>query len=324
MCFINYSKAFDCVEHDKLWTALDVLGIPLHLIMLIQLEEATVYTTYGNTEWFKIGKGVRQGCILSPLLFNLYAETIMRKLDLDESIIGVKIGGRNINNLRYADDTTLLAESVQDLEDLILRVKEESERMGLYLNVKKTKIMTTASNGQVHIAIDGEEIEVVKDFIFLGSIIEQDGGCTSEIKRRIALGRGAMANTTKIWKNKDLSLSMKCRIVQTIVFPIVTYGCESWTMRIADKRRIDVFELWCWRRLLRIPWTAMKTNAEVLNRIKPDTSLEAKITLQRLTFFGKIPIHHWKNLLRWDWTVEHAGEAVQGHAGWIPSRWTPA
>lgn len=226
MCFIDYSKAFDCVEHDKLWTALDVLGIPLHLIMLIQLEEATVYTKYGNTKWFKIGKGVRQGCILSPLLFNLYAETIRRKLDLDESIIGVKIGGRNINNLRYADDTTLLAESVQDLEDLILRVKEESERMGLYLNVKKTKIMTTASNGQVHIAIDGEEIEVVKDFIFLGSIIEQDGGCTSKIKRRIALGRGAMANTTKIWTNKDLSLSMKCRIVQTIVFPIVTLNLE--------------------------------------------------------------------------------------------------
>ncbi len=130
MCFIDYSKAFDCVEHDKLWTALDVLGIPLHLIMLIQLEEATVYTTYGNTEWFKIGKGVRQGCILSPLLFNLYAETIMRKLDLDESIIWVKIGGRNINNLRYADDTTLLAESVQDLEDLILRVKEEKRTYG--------------------------------------------------------------------------------------------------------------------------------------------------------------------------------------------------
>ncbi len=118
MYLTDYSKAFDCVEHDKLWAALEELGIPLHLIMLIRSlyidQEATVYTTYGNTEWFKIGKGVRQGCIFSPLLFNLYKETITRKLDLDESIIRVKIGGRNISNLRYADNTTLLAESIQD------------------------------------------------------------------------------------------------------------------------------------------------------------------------------------------------------------------
>jgi hypothetical protein len=292
MCFIDYKKAFDCVEHDKLWTTLGELGVSAHLVKLIRSlyedQEATIRTAHGDTDWFRIGKGVRQGCILSPFLFNLYAEKIMRKVELEETEIGVKIGGRNINNLRYADDTTLLSETEDGLKHLIARIKEESEEFGLFLNVKKTKIMTTAGNGKIRITIDNEDIECVDEFIFLGCQINKSGENGLEIKRRIALGRSAMVSMSRIWKSKDVTMRTKCRLVCAIVFPIFMYGCESWTVKKADRRKIDSFELWCWRRLLRIPWTARVTNKEVLERIKQDMSLDGKITRLRLTYFGHV------------------------------------
>ena len=292
LCFIDYSKAFDCVEHNKLWNCLQQMGTPEHLVALIRSlymhQEATVRTAYGNTDWFEIGKGVRQGCILSPALFNLYAEMIMRQCNLDESTIGVKIGGRNINNLRYADDTTLLAENEKDLEYLVRRVKEESAQMGLHLNIKKTKVMTTADNGATRIKIDNEEIEPVQDFIFLGSKIDRTGESGPEIKRRIALGRTAMQEMTKIWKSNDISIATKTRLVNAIIFPIATYACETWTLKKADRRKIDAFELWCWRRMLRVPWTTRTTNKAILERVKPKISLEGKITKQRLSYFGHV------------------------------------
>ncbi|CAI9717449.1 Hypothetical predicted protein [Octopus vulgaris] len=146
----------------------------LYTLSSYQNQEATVQTPYGDTDWFEIGKGTRQGCILSPAAFNMYAEKVMRNAGLEDSSIGVRIGGRNINNLRYADDITQLAESGKDLEDLALLVKKESEKFGLYLNVKKTKIMSTAATTNISIKIDNEEIEVVDDFIFLGSKINRN------------------------------------------------------------------------------------------------------------------------------------------------------
>ncbi|RWS03634.1 Reverse transcriptase (RNA-dependent DNA polymerase)-like protein, partial [Dinothrombium tinctorium] len=175
-----------------------------------------------------------------------------------------------------------------DLEYLVRRVKEESERMGLYLNIKKTKVMTTAGNGTVHIKIDNEELESVQDFIFLGSKIDRNGESGPEIRRRIALGRSAMQGMAKIWKSKDISIVTKIRIINAIVFPISTYACESWTLKKKDRRKIDAFELWCWRRMMRIPWTARVANKTILERVKPNVSLEGKITKQRLSFFGHI------------------------------------
>ena len=143
-CFINYAKAFDYVDHNKLWGILKEMGIPDHLICLLRNlyagQEATVRTGHGTTDWFQIGKGVRQGCILSACLFNLYAECILRNAGLEEAQAGIKIAGRNINNLRYADDTTLMAES-EELKSFLLKVKEENEKVGLKLNIQKTKIM---------------------------------------------------------------------------------------------------------------------------------------------------------------------------------------
>ncbi|CAI9731503.1 Hypothetical predicted protein [Octopus vulgaris] len=155
------------------------MGTPLHLVQLIRSlyrnQEATVRTPYGDTDWCEIGKGTRQGFILSPAAFNVYAEKVMRNAGLEDSSIGVRIGGRNINNLCYADGTTLLAESGKDLEDLVLLVKTESEEFWLYLDVKKTKVMSTADTTNISIKIDNEEIEVADDFIFLGSKINRDG-----------------------------------------------------------------------------------------------------------------------------------------------------
>ena len=191
----------------------------------------------------------------------------MRNAGLEEAQAGIKITGRNINNLRYADDTTLMAESEEELKSLLMKVKEESEKFGLKLNIQKTKIM--ASGPITSWQIDGETVETVADFIFLGSKITVDGDCSHEIKGRLLLGRKVMTNLSSILKSRDITLSTKVRVVNAMVFPVVMYGCESWTIKNAEHQRIDAFELWCWRRLLRVPWTARTSNQSILKEISP-------------------------------------------------------
>ena len=180
------------------------MGIPDHLTCLLRNlcagQEATVRTGHGTTDWFQIRKGVHQGCILSPCLFNLYAEYIMRNSELEEAQAGIKISGRNINNLRYADDTTLMAESEEELKSLLMKVKEESEKVGLKLNIQRTKIM--ASGPITSWQIDGETVETVVDFMFLSSKITTDGDC-HEIKGHLLLGRKVMTNLDSILKSRD-------------------------------------------------------------------------------------------------------------------------
>ena len=201
LCFIDYAKAFDCVDHNKLWKILKEMGIPDYLTCLLRNlyagQEATVRTGHWTTDYFQIGKGVHQGCILSSCLFNWYAEYIMRNTGLEEAQIGIKIAGRNINNLRYADDTTFMAESGEELKSLLMKVKEESEKVGLKLHIRKTKIM--ASSPITSWQIDGETIETVADFIFLGSKIAADGDHSHEIKRHLLLGRKAITHLVKWW-----------------------------------------------------------------------------------------------------------------------------
>ena len=205
--FIDYAKTFDCVDHNKLWKMLQEMGIPDHLTCLLRNlyagQEATVRTGHGTTDWFKIEKGVCQGCILSPCLFNLYAEYIMRNAGLEESQAGVKIARRNINNLRYADDTTLMAASEEELKSLLMKVKEESEKVGLELNIQKTKII--ASGPITSWQIDGETVETVADLIFGGSKVTADGDCSHEIKRHLLLGRKVLTNLDSIVKSRDIA-----------------------------------------------------------------------------------------------------------------------
>ena len=234
--------------------------IPDHLTCLLRNlyegQEATIRTGHGTSDWFQIGKGMRQARILSPCLFNLYAEYIMIKTWADEAQAGIKIAGRNINNLRYADDTTLMAENEEELKSLLMKVKEESEKVGLKLNIQKTKIM--ASGPITSWQIGGETVETVAEFIFLGSKITADIDCSHEIKRRLLLGRKVMTNLDSILKSRDITLRKKVHLVKAMVFPVVMYGCESWTIKKAERRRIDAFEMWCWRRLLRVAWAARR------------------------------------------------------------------
>ena len=171
----------------------------------------------------------------------------MRRAGLEETQAGIKIAGRNISNLRYANDTTLMAESEEELKSLLMKVKEESEKIGLKLNIQKMKIMVSSPITSWQI-----DVETVSDFIFWGSRITADGDCSHEIKRRLLLGRKVMTNLDSIFKNRDVTLSTKVRLVKAMVFPVVMYGCESWTVKKAECQKIDAFELWYWRRLLRV------------------------------------------------------------------------
>ena len=266
------------------------MRIPDHLTCLLRNlyadQEATVRTGHGTTDWFQIGKEVLQGCILSPCLFNFYAEHIMGNAGLEEAQAGIKIAGRNINNLRYADDTTLMAESEEELKGFLMKVKEESEKVGLKLNFQKTKIM--ASGPITSWEIDGETVEVVSDFILGGSKITADGDCSHKIKRRLLLGRKVMTNLDSIFKSRDITLPTKARLVKAIVFPVIMYGCESWTIKKAECQRIGAFELWCWRRLLRVPWTARRSNQSILKEISPGCSLEGLMLRLKLWYFGNV------------------------------------
>src|SRR5574337_419671 len=223
-------KLTENFQTDQRWKIRKEMGIPDQLTCLLRNlyagQEATVRTGHGTTDWFQIGKGVHQGCILLPCLFNLYAEYMMRNAGLEEAQAGIKIAGRNINNLRYADDTTLMAESEEELKSLLMKVKVESEKVGLKLNIQKTKIM--ASGPITSWQIDGE---TVSDFILGGSKITADGDCSHQIKRRLLLGRKVMTNLDSILKSRDITLPTKIRLVKAMVFPVVMYGCKSWTIK---------------------------------------------------------------------------------------------
>ena len=205
------------------------MGITDHLTCLLRNlyagQEATVRTDHGTTDWFQIGKGVYQGCILSPCLFNFYAEYIMRNTGLDEAQAEIKITGRNINNLKYADNTTLMAKS-KELKSLLMKVKE-NEKVGLKRNIQKTKIMASGIWSSHFMQIDGETVETVADFILGGSKITADGDCSHEIKRCLLLGRKLTTNLDSILKSRDTTLPTKVHRVKAVVFPVVTYGCES-------------------------------------------------------------------------------------------------
>ena len=210
----------------------------------------------------------------------------MRNAGLDEAQVGIQIAERNINNLRYADDATLMAESKEELKSLLMEVKEEREKVGLKLNIQKMKII--ASGPITSWQIDGETMETVSDFIFLGSKITADGACSHEVKRRLLLGRKAMTNLGSILKSRDIILPTKVSLVKAMVFPVVMYGCESWTVKKAEHRRSDAFELWCWRRLLRVPWTARRSNQSILKEISAEYSLEGLMLKLKLQYFGHL------------------------------------
>ena len=210
----------------------------------------------------------------------------MRNAGLEKAQAGIKIARRNINNLRYADGTTLMAESEEELKSLLMKVKEESDKVGLKLNIQKTKIMV--SGPITSWQIDGETVETVTDFILEGSKITADGDCNHEIKRRLLLGRKVKTNLDSMLKSRDITLPTKVRLIKAMVFPVGTYRCESWTIKKAEHQRIDALEVWCWRRFLRVPWTARRSNQSILKEISPGCSLEGLMLKLKPQYFGHL------------------------------------
>ena len=217
----------------------------------------------------------------------------MRNAGLEEAQAGIKIAGRNINNLRYTDGTTLMAESEEELKSLLMKVKEESAKVGLKFNIQKAKIM--ASGFITSWEIDAETVETVRDLFLGGSKITADRDCSHEIKRHLFLGRKVMTNLDSILKSRDISLPTKAHLVKAMVFPAVMYGCESWTIKKAEHQRIDAFKLWCWRRLLTIPWTARRSNQSILKEISPVYSFQGLMLKLKLQYFG----HRCEELSYW-------------------------
>ena len=276
---LNVWITTNCGKFWKRWEYQTTLPASWEMCMQVKKQQLEL-------DMSQIRKGIRQSCILSPCLFNLYAEYIMWNAGLDEAQAGIKIARRNINNLRYADDTTLMTESEEELKSLLMKVKEESEKVGLKLNIWKTKII--ASGPITSWQIDGETMETVIDFIFGGSKITSDGNCTLEIKRCLLLGRKAMTNLDSILKSRNITLPTKIRLVKAMVFPVVMYDCKSWTIKKVERQRIDAFELWCWRRLLSVPWTSRRSNQSLLKEISPGCSLEGLMLKLKLQYFGHL------------------------------------
>ena len=290
--FIDYSKAFDSVIHSKPLEVMTKMGFPRHLISLIaslyQGQKATIRWSNQNCAPFNIEKGVRQGCVLSPHLFSIYTEQMMRDADIED--MGLSIGGRNITNLRYADDTALLSDNLTSMKRIIHRVDTAGKEAGLLLNAKKTKVMHV--RGKVspitppEVKIDSVSLENVEHFKYLGSIKAADGTCSKDIITRIGMSKHRMVQLTNVWKDRSIPTLLKIKILESLVWPIMLYGCESWTTKKADDIRIEAAEMWFYRRLLRISWTERRTNESVLQELGRNKKLLSITQQRKLKYIG--------------------------------------
>ena len=292
MCFVDYVKAFDCVQHWRMFKVLLEMGFPKHLVQLIQRlyfqQTAQVRTDCGLTECFSIEKGTRQGCILSPRLFNLYAEHIMRETLAKIAASGASIGGRKVLDLRYADDTAVFAESCQELQSIITALEQESESMGLRINAAKTKVMAVNEAAPVNINVGGNLLEQIQHFTYLGAIITSTGDDFMEVRTRAGKAKAAMTRLTRVWKSPRITKQTKIRLVKALIFPIFTYGAESWTISKRTSKKISAFEMWCWRKLLRVPWVKKRTNASIRREIGLPCTLVEEVHQQQLKYFGHV------------------------------------
>ncbi|XP_052744154.1 uncharacterized protein LOC128199289 [Bicyclus anynana] len=266
---------------------------------------------------FKFCKGVRQGCILSPILFNAYGEYIMRHT-CDQWEGGVRIGGVKLNNLRYADDTTLLAADEAEMCTLLERMERVSINLGLSINKDKTKIMVMDRSHTLGFT-GALNLHFVEEFVYLGSTITNNGSCELDVRRRIGMAKSAMSQLHKTWKDRNISLRTKIKLVRTLVFSILLYGAETWTLKSADRKRIDAFKMWCWRKMLRIPWTAFRTNASILAQLKVKIRLSTICLKRILEYFGHIARKDGDNLEKLVITGKVEGKRSRGRS---PMRWS--
>lgn len=291
MCFVDYQKAFDRVKHDKLLEVMERAGIPeLERRLIINLywhQQATVRWDNEMSRHVNIRRGVRQGCIISPILFNLYSEFMITEALENES--GIRFSGRKVTNLRYADDAVLIAESPEELQRMMDKLNEVCKEYGMAINVKKTKVMVVNGTGRVDcsIVLDNTVLEQVDRYKYLGSWITEEARCEEEIKARIGMAKAAF------WQNKELMrrnvrFRTKKKILDCYVFSILNYGCESWTWNKAMCRRVNAFEMWCYRRMLKISYIDRVTNEEVLDRAQEDLHFLNDMKRRKLEYAGHV------------------------------------
>ena len=293
LAFVDYKKAFDSVKHRKLWRLLRRMGVCATTVRtmksLYSSQTAAVKVEGELSDWFDVSKGVRQGCLVSPLMYNLYSEEVLRKSADDMSWIGIRISGRQINNLRYADDIVLIATSKEELQRLLDKLNQVSGNYGMRINTKKTKVMAATRNGEIlNISVSGKRLEQVDCFKYLGSLISKESDCSKEIRARLGTARTALKDLDKIWKERSLRSAIKLRVVRTLVWPVAIYGCEAWTIKAADLRRLEAFEMVCYRRILNVHWTMRRTNESILEELGVTRSFVSFVKKLKLQYFGHV------------------------------------
>ena len=295
MCFVDFEKAFDRVSHKKLWSEMLKMGFPRHLVHLIrnlyESQQSNVRAGRHHSVWFRVGKGVRQGCLLSPYLFNIMAEVLMR-MALEGFEGGFRIGGLRITNLRYADDIVLIASSPEELQELVDRLCTAANRLSMKINIGKTEVMQICDSDEpLVVKINGTALKYSDAFKYLGCLFTDDAGASKEFDTRYAKAMTRMSELTKVWKSREISNNTKAFIVRTLVWPIFTYGCESWTMSKRQTERVQTFEHQCYRRALRISYVEHVTNEEVFARVGEEPLLLTIIKTRKLRYFGHTMRH---------------------------------
>ena len=298
--FIDFKKAFDRVWHEGLWHVMRSFGMEEGLIQIIQAlynnASSAVLLNSDIGEYFKTTVGVRQGCLLSPVLFNIFLEKIMRETlhNFDSTI---SIGGRTLSNLRFADDIDLMGGSESELQDLTSRLTQSSGAYGMEVSSEKSKVMKNSANATpVQVFMNGQELEEVSAFKYLGATLTKDSRSTVEIKSRIAIATSTMAKLDKIWKNKGIRFPSKMRLYRALALSTLLYGCESWTMSAETTKKVQTFETKCFRRMLGITWQEKKTNEYVRSQVAlldgPQEPLLAIIKRRKLQWFGHVTRHN--------------------------------
>ena len=292
VCFIDYEKAFDRVKHGELINMLERIGADGKDVRMIENvywnQKAAIKIEGEQSEWVDIKRGVRQGCVMSPDLFSLYGEFIMREAEGEG---GVKVGGQNVNNIRYADDTVLIADGEEKLQRLLQNVHTASEEKGLSINVAKTECMVMTKGKErvrCELNLNGERIKQVDQFCYLGSWITADARCEREIKYRIEEAKRAFNEMKCLLKNRNLSLLSRKRMVKTYVWAVLLYGCETWTISRNMEKRLEAAEMWMWRRVLNVSWTERVRNERILERMDTERELLKTIRKRQLQFLGHV------------------------------------
>lgn len=292
-CFIDYQKAFDKVQHDKMMEILESIGLEKQDLRIIANlywnQTSSVRIESEESDEVLIKRGVRQGCVLSPLLFNIYSEQIFREA-LENTSDGVIVNGECINNIRYADDTVIISNDLEGLQRLMNRVVEVSERYGLRMNTKKTKFMIISKNRRMEgqLLIHNRPIQRVNKYVYLGTNINEEWDHSVEIRCRIEKARAIFLKMGKLFKSRDLPLNTKMRILRCYVFSTLLYGVESWTLSESSCKKLEAFELWLYRRVLRISWVDHVTNEEVLRRMRKEKEILYQVKKRKLEYLGHI------------------------------------